>query len=388
MTMRVLMLSSLWPPAGVGGAELYAAALAERLAETGNDVGVVTLGVRGPRVLAAVQAWPYRLDAFQGQSLLRRVLFHGRDLTAGAPAAAVRRVIAEWRPDVVHSHVVTGMSARVLAVPARLRVPHVHTLHDYWLLCVRSGLIRREGRICEHDCRKCTVVSALRRVGVRNGGPHLVVAPSRAVAEEHLSRGWFRGRVRVIPHPVDPKPTEQRRPRGTRASVRFGFLGALTVEKGIPQLLEAFAHVRRQLSAEMLVAGTGPLAPRVEGAGIRYLGWLDATEKQRFWNAIDCLVVPSVWREPAPLVVNEAAERGVPVIASAVGGIPEMVADSCRELLIPPGDVMALVEAMLRFANGPGRFQPAARSHPTWREHLAMILQAYHEASSIAGGPV
>ncbi len=382
--MRVLVVSSLWAPAGMGGAELYARALADRLAARGIDIGVVTLGVEGPGILASARAWPYRLDVYHEQPFWRRLLFHARDLAARSPAAVVARAVTEWRPDVVHSHVVTGMSARALAVPAALGVPHVHTLHDYWLLCVRSGLVRRGGTVCVRDCRKCSIVSSLRRLSLRKGAPHLVVAPSHAMAAEHLRRGWFEGRVRVIPHPVDPKPSRLVRPRGEGSVVRFGYLGALTAPKGIPQLLEAFSRVSRQRPAEMLLAGAGPLAAHAGGPGIRYLGWLEGSEKESFWSAIDCLVVPSVWREPAGLVVSEAAERGVPVIASAVGGIPEMVAESCRELLVPPGDVMALVAAMLRFASEPHRFQPAWRSHPTWEEHIGMILETYREAASLA----
>jgi glycogen(starch) synthase len=382
--MRVLMVSSLWPPVALGGAELYAASLADQLARRGYQVGVLTLGVDGPGVLAAARPWPYRLDGYSTQSPLRRILFQAHDLVAREPARLLARVISEWRPDVVHSHVVTGMSARVLARPASVRVAHVHSLHDYWLICRRSALMRRGGRSCERDCFTCRSISQTRRLAVAKNGPHLVIAPSRAVAEEHRQRGWFTDRLVVIPHPVSPQPVTRREVTGQ--PVRFGYLGALTPEKGVLQLLKAYEHVARELPCQLVVAGRGPLAAVVQRRADKFFGWLERGGKEAFWDAIDCLIVPSVWREPFSLVVNEAAERGIPVIASAIGGIPEVVAETCRPLLCAPGDAAALADAMLRFAREPFRYQPATRKHPTWEEHLAAVTDCYAEARARAGG--
>ena len=70
--MRVLMLSSLWPPAVLGGAEVYAEELSRHLRERGHEVGVVTLGVESDVVVASVPAWPYRLDQFASQPAWKR----------------------------------------------------------------------------------------------------------------------------------------------------------------------------------------------------------------------------------------------------------------------------------------------------------------------------
>src|SRR5439155_5666834 len=123
-------ISSLWPPAALGGAELYAARLAAEQAVCGHEFGAVTLGVNGEHVLATVPAWPYRLDRFATQPAWRKALFDARDRYDPLAAREVRRAIEEFRPHVVHTHAVAGMSASVLTVAPARRLASVHTLHD------------------------------------------------------------------------------------------------------------------------------------------------------------------------------------------------------------------------------------------------------------------
>src|SRR5947209_17515751 len=105
------MLSSLWPPAVLGGAEVYAAELAGRLRARGHDVGVVTAGAPGDDVVASVPAWPYRLDEFAGQPVWKRAAFHATYLGN----------VAAWRT--VLDAVVRFRSVLVLVISI-MGVPH------------------------------------------------------------------------------------------------------------------------------------------------------------------------------------------------------------------------------------------------------------------------
>jgi glycogen synthase len=378
---RVLFLSSLWPPTVVGGAETYAGRLAAELVARGDEVGVVTLGVEGPSVVATVSPRPYRPDEFASQPLPRRAAYHLADLYRPDAARAVRRAIASFRPDVVHSHVIHGLSVSALIAPSRLGVAHVHTLHDYWLLCQRSTMVARDGRPCARRCLRCRGFSNTRRAASRRGFPHVVVAPSEAIAREHADFAPVAEHVRVIRHPVEPVARAQR-PEG---GARVGYLGQLTPIKGVETLLRAFSALPNSGSA-LVVAGEGPLrsaVAREAGERVEYLGWLDDDGRERFFSGIDCLVVPSEWKEPAPLVVNEAAARGVPVVGSAIGGIPELVPEPCRELLFRPGDAGDLAAKLARFLADPGRyaFEPPAWG---WDDHLAAVRTAYADAARAA----
>lgn len=371
---RVLMLSSLWPPNVLGGAEGYAAELAEQLRGRGDDVQAVTRGIEGDDVAASAPSWPYRLDDWASQGPARRVAFHGVDQWNPAAVRAVRRAVERFRPDVVHSHSVAGMSAAVLAEPSRLGVPHVHTLHDYWLLCQRSSFVQRDGSPCATRCTGCRAVGAGRRLVASRGFADVVVAPSEAIARHHDELDHVRARVRVVFHPVVPHPPVDR-----SGPTTFGFIGQLTAVKGVPTLVEAFRRLAVP-GARLLVAGRGSVE-EVPMPGVEWLGYVGGESKEAFFRDVTCLVVPSEWEEPAPLVINEAKGRGIPVIGAAAGGIPELVPASCRELLFPPGDVEALQRSLARVAADPGRYGVGDDEQgPSWDRHVEEIRAAYADA--------
>ena len=388
--MRILHLSSLWPPVVLGGAELYASALASAQREAGHDVGVITLGVEGPDVVADVPPWPYRLEVFAGQPAWKRAISHSRDQYDPVAARVVRDAIRRFGADVVHSHSVPGMSVTALTAPGRAGVAHVHTLHDYWLLCQRTTMVARDGQVCTTRCRGCGVVSSVRDRLLTRHPPEIVVAVSGAVAREHRSLSASAGRIRVVPNPVDvpgPGPaTVTSKPAS--GPVTIGYLGQLLEIKGVRTLVRAFRALPAG-SAELLVAGTGPLAEEVAaaGPGVRALGWVDADAREDFFRRIDVLVVPSEWKDPAPLVVNEARARGIPVVGADIGGIPELVAPEHRSLLFRSGDAGGLATSLRALLADPAAFAAPPPAGTGWPAHLAAIDRAYGDARRLRGAP-
>jgi glycosyltransferase involved in cell wall biosynthesis len=126
--------------------------------------------------------------------------------------------------------------------------------------------------------------------------------------------------------------------------LRIGYLGRLAPSKGIEVLLDAVLPLV-PLRCQVLVAGVGAkqyeatLKSQYEPRGVRFVGRVDAIE---FLAEIDVLVAPSLWSEPFGLVLCEAMSCGVPVVASAVGGIPEIVEHGRCGFLFRPGDRDAL----------------------------------------------
>lgn len=377
---RVLMISSLWPPDVLGGAETYAADLGEQLRRRGHDVMAVTRGVDADDVVAAIPTWPYRLESWAGQPRWRRSAFHGLDQWNPSTAPTVRRAIDRFAPTVVHSHSVTGMSVTALTTPARTGATHVHTLHDYWLLCQRSSLVRADGDACESRCSSCSLVSAVRTSATRRHGPDVVIAPSEGIAREHRHLPELGERIRVVYHPVVPLE----RPSRAAGPPVFGYIGQLTGVKGVQTLLDAFGKLP-PATARLVLAGRGALEPDPGSdapPGVEFLGWVSGAAKQTFFDSIDCLVVPSEWKEPAPLVINEAKGRSLPVIGSRMGGIPELVPERSQSLLFDAGDVSALLESMRRFAESPDAFPvgPEERA-PSWDLHVDQVLRCYDDAA-------
>lgn len=382
--MRILMVSNLWPPEVVGGAEQYAFALAARLRVAGHEVNVLTLGVDGPDVVHAVEPWPYPIQDAPTQPGRRRMLFHALDVYNPRARRGLDHVLDQLAPDVVHTHAVQGLSSVALTSAHRHGVAHVHTLHDYWLLCQRNSMVHRDGRACATRCRSCVAVSWIRNESVRRSPPDVVLAVSHAIAHEHEQLDWVAERQRVLYNPVEIVTGARSRARGEGRPITFGFLGRLGVDKGVNTLLVAFA--RAELGdARLVVGGRGPLEPAVRsaGPGVFAAGWVAMDRKEALFDDLDCLVVPSEWKDPAPVVVNEARGRGIPVIGAAIGGIPELIAPECRPLLFAPGDSRALAQRLEAFVAAPARYVPAPEAAPIdWPDHLALVLAAYSDTGA------
>lgn len=245
--------------------------------------------------------------------------------------------------DLAHIHVASGASfwrkaiylwtLRMAGVPVVL---HVHGGNFLEFFRTTSRLGQRYIRASFAQCGRVILLS---RVWVDRIG--VVVDPSRC---------------RAIGNPVLAWP-QQRTPRPVRT---FLFLGRLERDKGIHELLEAFARVRRQVpEVKLLLGGDGDTAliERIVAAqemahDVTLLGWVSGGAKRNAFAAADALVLPS-YVEALPVAMLEAMSCGLPVVVSNVGSIPEVIADGINGLVIPPRDIDALTGAMLALALKP-----------------------------------
>jgi glycosyltransferase involved in cell wall biosynthesis len=174
------------------------------------------------------------------------------------------------------------------------------------------------------------------------------------LAREGLDRP---DRVRVIPCPVDGPWAGRERPARTGvAPVRIGYAGRLSVEKGLPSLIDAIAEIARGgLELRLGIAGDGALrepltrqALDVPPAGsVTLHGWLSGAELETFYEELDLFCQPSI-SETQGLAVLEALLRRVPVVASRVGGLADAIRPGLDGELCEPGDTASLVAALRR----------------------------------------
>lgn len=203
----------------------------------------------------------------------------------------------------------------------------------------------------------------------------LVLAVSEHWRAE-LERICPQAKVEVLPNAVALPPPEACRARGTAceagAARRILFLGQLHAEKGVLDLVRAFARIAGRFPHALLVcAGPGPHAgiealARELGVAERVHcpGWLEGEKKRRAFAEADVFVLPS-YAEGLPMALLEAMSHRVPVIASPVGGIPQVVRDGENGLLVPAGDVAGLAHALAAVLGDPAlaaRFGAAGRA--------------------------
>jgi glycosyltransferase involved in cell wall biosynthesis len=337
--MRVLVVSGIWPP-DVGGPASHAPDVARYLHGRGHHVEVVTTADAQPVSFEVPVHWISRR--------LPKGLIHMRT------AAEIARRAA--RADVVYT---TGMFGRSSAGSVAARTPYVIklTADPAFERARRRGIV--VGDVDEFqrlDAGAAVRMLRLARDAELRHATH-VFTPSAYLGELAVSWGVDAGRVSVLPNPYPLIPELASR-RSLRESFgmhgpTLAFAGRLTAQKALGDALDAVAQVD---GVVLLIAGDGdqrePLEARVAElaleARVRFLGPLPRDRIVELFRAADSSVLSSSW-ENFPHTVVEALAAGTPVIATAVGGVAEVVRDGVNGLLVAPGDPVALAAAIRRF---------------------------------------
>ncbi|MGY5883308.1 glycosyltransferase family 4 protein [Modestobacter lacusdianchii] len=317
--------------------------------------------------------------------------FRAVGISAGlAPAADLRAVLALRRAtrgaDLVHAHGLrAGLVAAAARWPAAGRRPLVLTLHN--ALPEGGGLRRR-------------VLQAAERATIR--GADVVLAASGDLAENARRLGATD--VRVAPVSAPPlRPAERARPDvrrevGLDDDVRplVVAVGRLHPQKGYHLLLDAVARwaddPRLRPTPLVAIAGDGPLhdelAARIAAERLPVVLLGRRTDVADLLGAADVCVLPSVW-EARSLTAQEALRAGTPLVATAVGGIPELVGDAAE--LVPYGDAAALADAVAGVLTDPARIARLGAAGPrraaTWPDEAATAAQLVGLYRELLGPP-
>jgi glycosyltransferase involved in cell wall biosynthesis len=203
--------------------------------------------------------------------------------------------------------------------------------------------------------------------------------------------------VTVVPYGVDMKRFTPAK-KGSSDHVVIGAVSRLSPEKGVRYLIEAFGQLRERYGGgvSLRIAGEGPERPRIEAAiqrlnlesSVDLRGWLEHEDVPGFLNELDVFVMPSTW-EGFGVAAAEASAAGLPVVATNVYGIPDVVRDSETGILVPPKDPGALAKAVGRLVGDPrlrARLGAAGREyvakHYDWTENAQQMASIYERLLS------
>lgn len=360
-------------------------------------------------------------DIGQGLSVLQvlrpaagGMLRHVADLCDGMGRRGIRCTVAGPRgvldalgvavPNTVDAPI-SASANPVLDMRAVLRVAraarahdliHAHGLRGAWIGSWAALLVRRPMVMSAHNVPEAR--SVLRRFALTRSvrTAHTVVAVSEAVAAGLSKCGVPRERITVLPNGVAWRPAPDRDTLGERRlqlsvdaeAFMVAAAGRLSPEKGFDVLVAAAPAVVAGCSgAHIAICGAGPERERLE-TQIAALGMTNSVrlpgyvaDLDRRLSVADVVVVPSR-TEGQGLVALEAMALGVPVVASRVGGLPEVVEDQLTGLLVPPDDWEALADALLRLAMDPSlraRLGEAARLRVRERFSIETLLDRMAE---------
>jgi glycosyltransferase involved in cell wall biosynthesis len=369
--------------------------LAHELVGRGHEVEVVTLaqpGAAGTEMDGGIPV--HRIDGWN-RALNRFYENPERPFHPPVPDPGVVHslvdLIQERRPDVVHAH--SWILHSLLHFLPSQRTRLVFTLHDYGLICPKFTFVHKGG-VCDGPgfvkCVVCasgqygTIASAALTSGLtitrrsrRRVDQYIAVSTPVARACASISVGSQRP-IEVIPPFVSDDSLQQNdaaRPAFLPTEGDFVmFAGALGPHKGIDILLEAWRGLDSAIPL-VLVGLRRHDTPRQFPNGVIVAENVPHGDVLDAWMHCAVAVVPSVWPEPFGLVALEAMAAGRPVIASAIGGLADIVVDGITGILVPPGDALTLRTSIARILADP-------------RQRVVMGLAARERAASYSAAIV
>jgi glycosyltransferase involved in cell wall biosynthesis len=349
--MKIGIITNLYPPFARGGAENVIVRTVGQLMAMGHDVFVITghpqhLGTKPVLDHSSTERiyrfFPrnlyFTLDDFKHR-WITRLFWHMQDAVSWHGAEHVRYILHDEQPNVVITHNLKGIGLNIPSVLADLAIPHVHVVHDLQLI-VPSGLLM-SGQERPHVVTRIAYSVYRALCKYKFGSPDLVIFPSQYLKDVYDAHAFFPQSERIVMQ--NPAPNYARNMRKSRADgpLKLLFVGQLARHKGLRFLLNSMTRFTN--NTRLYIAGAGPMKEEVEAAAaqdkrIVFLGYTPPEELAHVFGVVDALIVPSLCYENSPTVIYESLMAGVPVIASRIGGVGELITEGETGMLFTPGN--------------------------------------------------
>lgn len=373
--MKICIVAQTFAPQDESGAEISSRHLAANLARE-HDVVVLALGLEGSEDAEPGEhptGASYRLVRvpFRNSYLplprrpnvgrARKLLWHAKSAWGAVRAEDLRGFFRRERVDLIYAQQAARFLPALYDVAAEMGISVCQHLRDYALLCPRTSMFR-DGQNCRTQCLTCRAATARARHASSKVGT--VIAVSEFVRDRFQRQGAFPDAswhvlLNTNMSRAAFEPALLSHPRTPHEVFTFGYLGVLTREKGVEDLLRAFLALPERLNAQLVLGGRGQpnnlsrfhaiAAASPMGHRVKWLGHVPSPET--VYAQSDVIVMPSLWHEPQGRVLIEAAVYRLPVIAASTGGIPEVVEAEGTGWVYSPEQPNALQELMAKAAS-------------------------------------
>ncbi len=346
-----------------GGSEKYYFELAEMLKEYGNEVAFFSMKNEKNIKTANKEYFVEEIDLNTGNKLKAFDIIYSK-----LNKKIMEKVLNEFKPDVVHiNNFQRQLSASIIKAIEQRKIPIVFTAHDLQAVCPNSAMLRN-GKICEAckngkytNCMKykCTKGSKLKSLlsvlEARYYRKHkiyekfdCIISPSSFVGDKIKEELPKIKKMNIMHNYIDLNKYSN---YVTKDEGYALYSGRISEEKGIINLVEAFKSIK---IGTLYIAGDGPEKQRIEQIikenyledRIKLLGYLNSEEMKKALANCRFLVLPSIWYENCPFSIIEALAMGKPVVASNIGGIPELIENEKNGYLYQYDNIEKLKEAL------------------------------------------
>jgi len=381
-----------------GGAEISAYALFRALRETPGTRAWFMAVASQPSSsrLGASLTQPFGPDDFvyTPQAAFDYFKFANRDPDF---PRTISQLVSELRPDVVHAHHYLQFGVEIFSIIKRAHPASkiVLSLHEFLAICLNHGQMVKTGsfRLCDtetpSDCARCFSERAPRDFFLRKNyiqmfldDVDLFVSPSRFLAERYIAWGLPAEKLVVLENmppsaggPSTPSPVDGNGEAATPPAtdllrdadrIHVGVFGQMSPLKGIPLVVEAARQLHAAGVENLMIDLHGDYSNQpadfklavteaLEAAGenVAYHGAYDNSRVHHLMRSVDAVLVPSIWWENSPVVIQEAYSNGKPVICANIGGMAEKVRPGLDGFHLEAGQASSLAQLLLRVSRNP-----------------------------------
>ena len=354
--MNICLISNIYPPYHRGGAEQVVVKTVEGLLEAGHRVVLITATpgqeeIEQKEGLTIHRIHPKNIFFYTNaheHGFISRLLWHVIDIFNIGVSKQVKKILQEEQPDVVHTHNLMGLSFLIPKTIRRLGLRHIHTVHDVQLV-EPSGIIFKEK---ENSWRYTGLPTKLYTALLKHlmGSPDVVISPSQFLKNFYSSRGFFQDSSFVIVRNPVTVSIPEVNDKTIGETVHFLYIGQIEKHKGIFVLMDAFGMLsEKDVALHIVGSGSELEAIRKQAADdnrIEVHGRVTREQLPGLFSTMSVSVVPSLCYENSPTVIFESLAFGVPVIASDIEGVAELIVEGENGRTFEAGNAKALSDAL------------------------------------------
>ncbi len=356
--MKIAIISNLYEPYVLGGAEIYVEKIVEYITkQTDNQVILITtkpfknisdLKAKSEIINNKLKIYRfYPLNIYHSKDadkkpIYLKPLWHFFDLWNIHSYLQIKEILKKEKPDLVHTHNVTGFSTSIFSAIKSQNIPQVHTLHDYQFLSPWAMLFRNNKIISKFNSLEIFFYKSKRKF---SQSAKIVLAPSQFTLDKHTQLGFFKKSKNIcLPLGINLDLAEKIQDN----YINIVYFGQLVTHKGINILLEAFTKLKNK-NVILHIAGDGPLFKKLQhnfsyDKKIKFYGFISGKEKQELWQKADIAIVPSIWYENSPVTIYEGFKNKTALIVSEIGGMKELIKNNQNGLYFKVGNSNDLKE--------------------------------------------
>lgn len=352
--MKICLINNLFTPDQKGGVETVVEIIANELKKQGHHIFVICAGSEKNKTTEDDQDGikVYRVGwnkyfAFQDidqKNMLLRFFYRIHQLKNKYSAKIIKAILNEEKPDLILSHNILGLGYNVIKEVNKTKIKHITTIHDVQLI-IPSGkllvnqIINRTEKIyyffTKNIFKNCK----------------FIISPSKALLNFYTKRNFFpNAETKIISNPITLSTPIKLEKKEISKQLKLLYIGQLERHKGVMNLIKAL-RLLDQEKFSLTVAGRGTLRKQIKNtehilSNFKFFGEYNEKERIELLKQHDLIVVPSKCFENAPMVILEAWQSGVPVLASNFGGIAELIEENQNGWLFNPESIKELKEKL------------------------------------------